>query len=191
MNIIWGIMIIGGIVYAALTGRMSDISDGIMNSMKDAVSLSITMLGIMSFWSGIMEIAADSGIKKSMTKKMSVIINFFFPNIPKENKAREYISSNFIANMCGLSWAATASGLSAMRELKKMQNPNEVRASDEMCTFLVLNISSLQLIPINIIAYRSQYGSVNPWGIILPGLIATTASTLAAAIFCKIRCRKQ
>ncbi|MEE0958587.1 MAG: nucleoside recognition protein [Lachnospiraceae bacterium] len=191
MNIIWGIMIIGGIVYAALTGRMSDISDGIMNSMKDAVSLSITMLGIMSFWSGIMEIAADSGIIKSMTKKMSVIINFFFPNIPKENKAREYISSNFIANMCGLSWAATASGLSAMRELKKMQNPNEVRASDEMCTFLVLNISSLQLIPINIIAYRSQYGSVNPWGIILPGLIATTASTLAAAIFCKIRCRKQ
>lgn len=191
MNIIWGIMIIGGIVYAALTGRMSDISDEIMNSMKDAVSLSITMLGIMSFWSGIMEIAADSGIIKSMTKKMSVIINFFFPNIPKENKAREYISSNFIANMCGLSWAATASGLSAMRELKKMQNPNEVRASDEMCTFLVLNISSLQLIPINIIAYRSQYGSVNPWGIILPGLIATTASTLAAAIFCKIRCRKQ
>ena len=191
MNIIWGIMIIGGIVYAALTGRMSDISDGIMNSMKDAVSLSITMLGIMSFWSGIMEIAADSGIIKSMTKKMSVIINFFFPNIPKENKARDYISSNFIANMCGLSWAATASGLSAMRELKKMQNPNEVRASDEMCTFLVLNISSLQLIPINIIAYRSQYGSVNPWGIILPGLIATTASTLAAAIFCKIRCRKQ
>lgn len=191
MNIIWGIMIIGGIVYAALTGRMSDISDGIMNSMKDAVSLSITMLGIMSFWSGIMEIAADSGIIKSMTKKMSVIINFFFPNIPKENKAREYISSNFIANMCGISWAATASGLSAMRELKKMQNPNEVRASDEMCTFLVLNISSLQLIPINIIAYRSQYGSVNPWGIILPGLIATTASTLAAAIFCKIRCRKQ
>ena len=191
MNIIWGIMIIGGIVYAALTGRMSDISDGIMNSMKDAVSLSITMLGIMSFWSGIMEIAADSGIIKSMTKKMSVIINFFFPNIPKENKAREYISSNFIANMCGLSWAATASGLSAMRELKKMQNPNEVRASDEMCTFLVLNISSLQLIPINIIAYRSQYGSVNPWGIILPGLIATTASTLAAAIFCKIRCRKR
>ena len=191
MNIIWGIMIIGGIVYAALTGRMSDISDGIMNSMKDAVSLSITMLGIMSFWSGIMEIAADSGIRQSMTKKMSVIINFFFPNIPKENKAREYISSNFIANMCGLSWAATASGLSAMRELKKMQNPNEVRASDEMCTFLVLNISSLQLIPINIIAYRSQYGSVNPWGIILPGLIATTASTLAAAIFCKIRCRKQ
>lgn len=191
MNIIWGIMIIGGIVYAALTGRMSDISDGIMNSMKDAVSLSITMLGIMSFWSGIMEIAADSGIIKSMTKKMSVIINFFFPNIPKENKAREYILSNFIANMCGISWAATASGLSAMRELKKMQNPNEVRASDEMCTFLVLNISSLQLIPINIIAYRSQYGSVNPWGIILPGLIATTASTLAAAIFCKIRCRKQ
>lgn len=191
MNIIWGIMIIGGIVYAALTGRMSDISDGIMNSMKDAVSLSITMLGIMSFWSGIMEIATDSGIIKSMTKKMSVIINFFFPNIPKENKAREYISSNFIANMCGLSWAATASGLSAMRELKKMQNSNEVRASDEMCTFLVLNISSLQLIPINIIAYRSQYGSVNPWGIILLGLIATTASTLAAAIFCKIRCRKQ
>lgn len=196
MNIIWGMMIIMGIMYAAFTGRITDIGDGIMESMKDAVSLSVTMLGIMAFWCGIMEIASDSGIIKSMSNKMNKIIRYFFPNIPKGSKAGEYISTNFIANMCGLSWAATASGLSAMRELQKDKNSNKENinidaASDEMCTFLVLNISSLQLIPINIIAYRSQYGSANPWGIILPGLIATAASTFAAAVFCKIMCSKK
>lgn len=192
MNIIWGMMIVLGIIYASLTGNIKEVTDGIVESSKEAVTLCIAMLGIMAFWSGIMEIAKESGIINSLTDKMRGMLKFFFPNIKEESKANEYIATNFITNMCGLSWAATASGLKAMQELKKIGedrfNKNNY-ATDEMCTFLVLNISSLQLIPINIIAYRSQYGSPNPFGIIVPSLIATGITTLVAAVFCKLKTR--
>ncbi len=101
------------------------------------------------------------------------------------------------ANFLGLGWAATPAGLKAMEELEKLEEerrqgrlPGPVRkrgvASNEMCTFLILNISSLQLIPMNIIAYRSQYGSVNPTAIVGPAIAATAVSTAAAVLFCKI-----
>ena len=104
---------------------------------------------------------------------------------------------NFIANILGLGWAATPAGLKAMKELETLEEerragkaPGPVRrkgvASNEMCTFLIMNISSLQLIPMNVIAYRSQYGSANPAAIVGAGILATVASTGAAVIFCKI-----
>ena len=102
----------------------------------------------------------------------------------------EYISANVIANFLGLGWGATPLGLKAMEELAKLEEERKGKkpksASNEMCTFLILNISSLQLIPVNIIAYRSQYGSVYPTAIVGPALAATAASTIAAVIFCKI-----
>ena len=86
-------------------------------------------------------------------------------------------------------------GLKAMKEFaileRERTGSNETKkASDEMCTFLVINISSLQLIPVNVIAYRSQYGSVNPAAVVLPGLLATIVSTIVAVFFCRIMCRK-
>ena len=87
-----------------------------------------------------------------------------------------------IANILGLGWAATPFGLKAMLELKKLNNDSEI-ASVDMCTFLIINISSLQLIPVNIIAYRSQYGSVNPADIITTAILATTFSTFVGVIF--------
>ena len=120
-----------------------------------------------------------------------------FPRIPQGHKSRDYISMNIIANILGLGWAATPAGLKAMEELDHLEEerrrghlPGPVRkkgiASNEMCTFLIINISSLQLIPVNIIAYRSQYGSVNPASIVGAGIIATFFSTLAAIIYCKL-----
>ena len=145
-----------------------------------------------------MEIATKAGIIQAVSKVMAPVIRFFFPHIPKGHRASEYITTNFIANILGLGWAATPAGLQAMEALGELENdrrngrtPGIVRkkgiASNEMCTFLILNISSLQLIPINIIAYRSQYGSVNPAGIVGAGLIATTISTLVACLFCRIK----
>jgi spore maturation protein A len=90
-----------------------------------------------------------------------------------------------IANILGLGWAATPMGLMAMRELKKLNNNSDL-ASCDMCTFLIVNISSLQLIPVNIIAYRSQYGSVNPADIIMAGIVATCISTIAGVIFATV-----
>ena len=111
------------------------------------------------------------------------MIRFLFPQLPVGNKANEQIAINFIANILGLGWAATPAGLSAMQELKKVSRQKEGVASREMCTFLVLNISSLQLIPVNVIAYRSQYGSADPAGIIGGGILATMASTGAAVVY--------
>ena len=88
------------------------------------------------------------------------------------------------ANILGLGWAATPAGLKAMRELQKLEEGGG-RASDMMCAFLVLNISSLQLVPINMIAYRSQYGSANPAGVTGPAIVATFVSTFVAILFCK------
>lgn len=117
---------------------------------------------------------------------LAPLLGFLFPTVPKDSFARRYIATNMVANFLGLGWAATPAGLSAMKELKRLEE-TEGRATSAMCDFLIINISSLQLIPVNIIAYRSQYGSVSPAAIVGPAILATTVSTLAAVVFIKIR----
>lgn len=196
-------MILAGVIYGAITGRMEDITNAALDSAGDAVSLCITMIGVMALWVGLMEIAQKSGLIAKLTRGIQPFISFLFPRIPKEHPAREYISTNLIANVLGLGWACTPAGLKAMEELAKLEvergNPaylsdgkeaggkRERIASNEMCTFLILNISSLQLIPVNMIAYRQQYGSVNPAGIIAPAIVATFVSTAVAVVYCKVR----
>ena len=181
MNYLWAGMILIGIIFGAFNGRMEVITNAALDSSKEAVTLCITMIGIMSFWCGIMEIAAQAGIIGSAAKKMRPVIRFLFPDLPKEHKAQEHITTNFIANILGLGWAATPAGLKAMKELETLEE--ERRAGKAPGP---VNISSLQLIPMNVIAYRSQYGSANPAAIVGAGILATVASTGAAVIFCKI-----
>lgn len=188
LNYIWGAMIIIGIVYGAFQGNLGEIGNAAINSGKEAVTLCIGMVGVISLWTGIMEIAEKSGMVTSITKKIQPFIQFMFPEIPKGHKAREYISINVVANILGLGWAATPAGLLAMKELKKLNEGRET-ASTSMCSFLILNVSSLQLIPINMIAYRSQYGSVNPTGIVAPAIIATLISTMVGILYAKIKAR--
>ena len=197
LNYLWAGMIFIGILYAAFTGRMPDITDAALDSSKEAVTLCITMMGVMSFWTGLMEIATRSGMIENISKKLHPFIQFLFPELPSNHPAREHITTNILANIFGLGWAATPAGLKAMESLKSLEDdrrkgllPGPVRkrgtASNEMCTFLILNISSLQLIPINVIAYRSQYGSIDPAGIAGAGILATAISTLAGIFYCKI-----
>lgn len=197
LNCLWAGMIFIGIIYAAFTGRIPDITDAALNSSKEAVTLCITMMGVMSFWVGLMEIASKAGMIECASKKLYPFIHFLFPELPPNHPAQEHISTNILANILGLGWAATPAGLKAMEALKKLEDdrrkgilpgPSRAKgtASNEMCTFLILNISSLQLIPINVIAYRSQYGSVDPAGIVGAGILATAISTLAAIFYCKI-----
>lgn len=188
MNYLWGGMLLTGIVYGVLTGNVKAITDAVLASSREAVTLCFTMFGIVAFWSGLMEVAVDAGIMKGMTKLLKPVMSFLFPNIPKDHPALTSISANFVANILGLGWAATPAGLRAMSELAHLEEERGKLtdvASDEMCTFLVINISSLQLIPVNIIAYRSQYGSVNPAAIIAPAILATFVGTLVAVFFCK------
>lgn len=201
LNYIWAFMILVGIVYGAMVGKMAEVTNAALDSASDAVSLCITMIGVMALWVGLMEIAQKSGLIAKMTKGIQPFISFLFPNIPEGHPAREYISANLIANVLGLGWACTPAGLKAMEALAQLEkergNPAYLCestdngkcqrvASKEMCTFLILNISSLQLIPVNMIAYRQQYGSVNPAGIIAPAIAATFFSTLTAIVYCKI-----
>ena len=185
LNILWVLMIAGGILFASFHGTTGKLTEVFISSSTEAVNLCIFMLGVIGVWNGMMEIAVKSGLMKRVSRAMYPFIHWLFPDIPSKHKANEYIAANMAANILGLGWAATPAGLKAMKELKKLENTYE--ASDMMCAFLVLNISSLQLIPINMIAYRSQYGSANPTAIVLPVILATSISTIAALIFCKVK----
>lgn len=184
LNYLWAGMIVVGIIFGAFNGKMPDITNAALDSSKEAVMLCITMMGVMSFWVGLMEIAQRAGVIRSASRMIQPIVRFLFPDIPPGHKANEHITTNIIANILGLGWAATPAGLLAMKSLQEI-NPNRDKriASRDMCTFLIINISSLQLIPINIIAYRSQYGSVNPAGIVGAGILATTVSTVVGVVF--------
>ena len=200
-------MILIGVVYGAVAGKMAEVTNAALDSAGDAVSLCITMIGVMALWVGLMEIAQKSGLIAKLTRGIQPFIRFLFPRIPEGHPAREYIATNLIANVLGLGWACTPAGLKAMEELAKLEaergNPaylsegkeaggkRERIASNEMCTFLILNISSLQLIPVNMIAYRQQYGSVNPAGIIAPAIVATFVSTAVAVVYCKGKDRRR
>lgn len=204
LNYLWGIMIIIGLAFGIVTGQVEALSNAAIDSAGEAVTLALTMLGIMAMWTGLMEIARQSGIMERLTRLLSPVLRFLFPRIPSSHPARGYIAANIIANILGLGWAATPMGLKAMKELailereriakEKGEAPDAIqltKASDEMCTFLVINISSLQLIPVSIIAYRSQYGAVNPAAIVVPGLVATLVSTVVAVVLCRLMCRKR
>lgn len=189
MDYLWAGMLFLGILYGSFTGNISAVSTAAISAGGEAISLCITTAGVLTLWTGLMEIAKTSGLITSAAKVIRPLISYLFPNLPKEHPAAEHISLNFIANFLGLNWGATPAGLKAMEELSNLEaergNPTDI-ASDEMCTFLIINISSLQLIPISMIAYRQQYGSVNPASIIGPAILATLINTLAAIIFCKI-----
>lgn len=204
MNYLWGGMLIIGIIYGALTGTMQEVTDAVLQSSKEAITLSISMLGIVAFWSGLMQIAVEAGLMEGMMKWMNPIMRLLFPRIPHNHESLTAISTNCVANILGLGWAATPAGLQAMEKLalleeqrgnpqyQREQNTQMIReASDEMCTFLTLNISSLQLIPVSMLAYRSQYGSVNPAAIIAPAIIATSINTVLAIGFCMVMCRRK
>lgn len=200
MNYIWAGMIIIGIIYGVCTGNLQGVTDAALSSSREAVTLCISMSGVMALWVGLMQIAKAAGIIEKLTKKIDPFVRFLFPHIPKGHESREHISMNMIANFLGLGWAATPAGLKAMESLANLEEEREKEgvkrvkkgwASNEMCTFLVINISSLQLIPVNIIAYRSQYGSVNPTAIVGPAIVATIISTIVGVTFCKLMCARK
>lgn len=190
LNYIWSFMIIFSVLFSGFSGGMNAITTSALNGAEEAVTICIKMCGIVAMWMGIMRIAEKSKLIDLLTLKMTPLLNFLFPSIPVNHPARKYIATNFIANFLGLGWAATPPGLKAMIELQKL-NKEKSRATYAMCMFLVINISSIQLIPIEIISYRTIYGSTNPTEIIVPSMIATTFSTLVAIIFCKFMQRKE
>lgn len=224
LNYVWAAMMALGILWGAFHGNLAEVTNGALESAKEAVALGVTMLGIMSFWTGILKVGEAAGLTEALAGKMYPALRFLFPRIPKGHPSLEPISANMIANMLGLGWAATPAGLRAMAALESLEEERREErgrekteetmgskgggkrgkngrrrlpppvpkgtASSEMCTFLVINISSLQLIPVNMIAYRAQYGSANPAAVTGPALLATGVSTLTAIVFCAVMNRR-
>ena len=121
LNYIWAAMIILGVIFGAITGSMKEVTEAALDSAGEAVSLCITMAGVMALWVGLMEVAEKSGLLLKLTNTLSPFVSFMFPRIPKGHKARDYISTNIIANILGLGWACTPAGLKAMEELAKLE----------------------------------------------------------------------
>ena len=191
LNYLWGGMFLAGIIYGAFAGTLPQITEGLLSGAKEAVDLCLSVAGIVAFWTGLMTVAKETGLLRGIAAAMRPFLLWMMPKLKNQEAALEAVSVNLAANILGLGWAATAAGLTAMEELDKMRDireksSTEKTATEEMCVLLILNISSLQLIPVSTIAYRSQYGSTDPAAVVGPGFLATLASTLAAVLFCRL-----
>lgn len=209
LNTLWTVLLLAGIGWGTLTGNARATGEALLEGAASGVSLCMTMFGVLALWSGILEIASTSGLMDAISRRMRPLLHWLFPRIPDGHPALAPIAANLTTNLFGLGWAATPAGLAAMEALVQLEeerrspgfrseneedndtedaDETQIRtASDEMCTFVILNTSSLQLIPVTMIAYRSQYGSANPTAIVLPVILATSISTIAALIFCKMK----
>lgn len=185
LNIIWGFFLLGGILTGAFLGRMDLVTQAVIGGGRSAVELAFAMAGVVAVWSGVLKIAEKGGMIDALTGKMTPMMDFLFPSVPRFHKARKYIAANFAANFLGLGWAATPAGLLAMQELQKLNREEKGTASSAMCMFLTVNMTSLQLVTVNILAFRTEYGSQNPAEIVGVGILATLITTFVGVLAAK------
>ena len=176
---------ISGIVYTGITQGGDAIILLLTDGVEKAFSLFLTLAPLMCFWSGIMEIADKSTMTKIIPRLLSPLTRFLFGKRVCNSPAIGKITMNMSSNILGMGNAATPLGISAMKELDKL-NPNPTVASDAMCMFIVINTASIQLIPSTVIALRGQMGSASPTDILLPTLITTLFAFLAGTLSAKI-----
>ena len=189
LNIVWPIFIIISYIYAIFTGKVSQINNSVFDSCESAVQLSITFLGTMCLWSGIMQIASKTTLIDKLTNFLNPIMKILFPDIKKDDPVHKEISMNMVANMLGLGNAATPLGLKAMKTMQK-ENPKKDTLTNSMAMFIIINTASIQIIPTTVIAIRSSLGSNNPTSIIIPVWIATICAAIAGIITAKILMKK-
>ena len=189
MNIIWPAFIIVSFIYAILTGKVNEINEGIFSSVSDAVQLSITFLGTICLWNGVMEIVKRTTLIEKLTKFLNPLMIVLFPKLKNDKKIKSEISMNIIANILGLGNAATPLGLKAMKSMQE-KNIKKDTLSDEMMMFIVLNTASLQLIPTNVIAIRTALNSNNATQIIFPVWGATIIAAIIGIIATKLIIKK-
>jgi len=185
LNYIWSAMILISFVVAAFNGRLEQTAQAALDSAGTAVEMSIGLLGIMCLWTGLMGIANESGLIKIIARLIRPITRLLFPQLPQSSPAVGAIVMNMVANMMGLSNAATPLGLKAMKELQKLNNGSDT-ASNAMCMFVVINTASIQIIPSTVIALRSSAGSGNPFEIIVPVWIVSLCALAVGVTLSKV-----
>ena len=189
LNILWPIFIIISFIYAIFFGNIENLNKSIFSSVEEAVNLSISLLGTMCLWSGIMQIARETTFVNKLSNLLAPVMKFLFPDVKKGSNIYQEISMNIIANLLGLGNAATPLGLKAMKSMQE-ENVDKDVLTNSMATLIVLNTASIQIIPSTVIAIRSSLGSTNPSIIIVPVWIATICAgvvgMLAVKFFIKI-----
>ncbi len=181
INYIWGGFFIIGIIYSFITGNTEDINTEILTSASSSINMILQLLPIMCLWLGIMQIASDSGLIKTISRKITPLITKLFPEIPPGHEALTLISSNIIMNMLGLGNAATPFGLKAMKSMQSLNHEKDT-ATRSMITFLVINTASVTIIPTTVISFRIIAGSNNPTDIVLVSIITSFLSCIIGLI---------
>ena len=185
MNYIWYFLIVVSIIFGAINGTLDDVAKAIFTGTELSVKIILTLLGIMTFWLGIMKIAEKSGIVEFISKLLKPVAKLIFPQIPKDSTIIGDVAMNFSANALGLANAATPMGIKAIEGMQEI-NEDKDSASDSMCTLLAMNTAGFQLIPATVIAILAANGSANPTEIIVPTLIVTSTAFVSAIIIAKV-----
>ncbi len=185
VNYIWAFLIIVGTVVGIATGRADAVSQAALDGAKDAALLCVSLIGAYILWLGVLNVAKEAGLVDAIARRMRGVIRWLFPNVPPGSAASGFITLNIVANMLGMGNAATPFGLKAMKELQAI-NQDKTRASDAMCMFLVVNASSVQLLPLTVIALRSAAGSASPGDIAITTLLATMVTTTVGITAAKV-----
>ena len=185
LNIVWPIFIIISFSYAIFSGNLESLNSSIFKSTEDAINLTLSLLGTICLWNGVMQIASKTSIIDKLVKSLNPIIKILFPEIKNNEKIKKEISMNMIANILGLGNAATPLGLKAMKSMQR-ENKNKNVLSDSMMVFIVINTASIQIIPTTVIAIRNSLGSNNPTSIVFPVWIATICAAVAAILATKL-----
>ena len=181
MNKLWGGIIIFSLIYGILSGRGNELAEVILEIPNETLTLSITVIGSAIMWSGFMKVMEDAGVISKLSKLLSPLMKVIFPKL-KDEKALNYISTNISANLFGLGFAATPSGLLGMKRLSEISDVDKSIASDDMVTFLVLNTAGVTLVPTTVLALRDALGSTNPADFMLIGLIGTVLSCVGGVV---------
>ena len=189
MSYVFGGMIALAVVYALISGNTEALSQGVMDSASGAVTLLISISGMLCLWSGFMRIAKDCGLIDRLSRLCAPLLRRLYPDVDVESDAFRYISMNISANLLGLGNAATPLGLNAVKELKK-QNPTDT-ASDSMLTFVLMNTASIQLLPTTVAALRKSYGSQHPFDILLCVWITSALALTAGLVSAKLLNRRK
>ena len=185
MNYIWYFLIAVSIIYGAINGTLNQVANAIFSGTELAVKIVLTLLGIMTFWLGIMKIAEKSGIVEFLSKLLKPIARLIFPELPKDSPIIGDVAMNFSANALGLANAATPIGIKAMEGMQEL-NKDKESATNSMCTLLAMNTAGFQLIPATVIAILAANGCKNPTEIIVPTLIVTSTAFICAILLARI-----
>ena len=185
LNAIWPVLIIVSLAYGIYTGNLTNLNEAIFNSSKDAVNLTMTLLGTMCLWSGLIEIASKTKMVDRLKKLLNPFVNYMFPGSKNNTEVKKDISMNIIANMLGLGNAATPLGLKAISAMQK-DNLNKEELSNDMATLIILNTLSIQIIPTTIIAIRMSLGSKSPAKTIFAVWISSMCALITGIFLTKL-----